>query len=795
MSTIMLLFSIFCSVNIQAQNVNIPDVNFKTYLLENSTINKNNDANISVAEAASFTGEIILFKKDISNLTGIEAFTALTKLDCSSNPLLTSLDVSKNTALTSLACYENAISSLDVSTNTALTSLICYSNKLTTLDVSKNMNLTTLYCNDNNLSNLEVSNNTLLTNFLCYNNAITSLDISTNLALTRLVCYNNKLSNIEISKNTGLTTLFCNKNLLTNIDITKNIALTVLYSGDNLLTNLDVSKNTALTKILCNNNALTNLDVSKNSALTTLVCNNNPKLTCIQYATNVTPNSNWIKDAEATWSTVTCGATLWTGTTNNDWNTATNWKTNTVPITDEVIIIPAGLTNYPTVNNLVTFNSLTIQDGASFIAKADVTGTVIYKQNISDTNWYLVGSPVVGENIKNLIDTHTFASGTNGNIGIGVYSNAAGSAWNYEKTATASTNPINLGLGLSVKLANSGTLSFTGTANTSDVSIGITKGTRTNFNLIGNPFTAYISADKFTTENTNLLSEETIWVWNGTEYETYNANTSLEIVPGQAFFVSANSNGNVTFKAENQKHKRQLAARELVKPSFELFVENKASKKSTKVFYVNNKTTGFDNGYDSSMFVDTASKFDVFTELITENKGDKLAIQTLPTSKIEEIVIPVGLTAKSGKEVTFSVNTQNLPADVKIYLEDRIANSFTNISEKSHKVVLENQAKGVGQFYIHTTSKNLEIATVSENLQEDLEKVSILNSGNNSVTITGLQNENVSVNVYSMLGKKVISKQFKATGVHVIQLSKMEKGIYIVELNSDSGKITKKIIL
>ncbi|WCC44296.1 hypothetical protein PJW08_11085 [Tenacibaculum finnmarkense] len=199
------------------------------------------------------------------------------------------------------------------------------------------------------------------------------------------------------------------------------------------------------------------------------------------------------------------------------------------------------------------------------------------------------------------------------------------------------------------------------------------------------------------------------------------------------------------------------------KQSFELFVENNADKKSTKVFYIADKTTGFDNGYDSKMFTDTTSNFDVFTELISDNKGNKLAIQTLPTSKIEEMIIPVGLTAKSGKEVTFSVNTQNLPADVKIYLEDRKTNTFTNISEKSHKIVLENQAKGTGQFYIHTTSKDLEIASIPENLQEDLQKINIFKSANNSVTITGLQNKNTSVNVFSMLGKKVISKQFKAT--------------------------------
>ena len=50
----------------------------------------------------------------ISDLTGIEDFTALGTLSCSYNQL-TSLDVSQNTALTNLSCSNNQLTSLDVS--------------------------------------------------------------------------------------------------------------------------------------------------------------------------------------------------------------------------------------------------------------------------------------------------------------------------------------------------------------------------------------------------------------------------------------------------------------------------------------------------------------------------------------------------------------------------------------------------------------------------------------------------------------------------------------------------------
>ncbi len=55
--------------------------------------------------------------QNIADLTGIEDFNSLTRLECHNNSL-TSLDVSQNTALTFFYCYNNSISSLDLSQNT-----------------------------------------------------------------------------------------------------------------------------------------------------------------------------------------------------------------------------------------------------------------------------------------------------------------------------------------------------------------------------------------------------------------------------------------------------------------------------------------------------------------------------------------------------------------------------------------------------------------------------------------------------------------------------------------------------
>ncbi|MCH7534950.1 MAG: T9SS type A sorting domain-containing protein, partial [Bacteroidetes bacterium] len=140
-----------------AQIVNIPDANFKAYLVGNTNINTNGDGEIQVSEATAFTGTINVFGYGISDLTGIEAFTALTYLDCRTNSL-TSLDVSNNTALTSLSCYNNSLTSLDVAGATALTYISCGNNSLTSLDVSSNTALIYLWCDSNSLISLDVRN-------------------------------------------------------------------------------------------------------------------------------------------------------------------------------------------------------------------------------------------------------------------------------------------------------------------------------------------------------------------------------------------------------------------------------------------------------------------------------------------------------------------------------------------------------------------------------------------------------------------------------------------------------------
>ena len=274
MKKILLTLIISATIGIvHAQNVNIPDAIFKAVLVGNSAINTNGDSEIQVSEATAFGGTIFCASLGISDLTGIEAFTALTVLNCSSN-LITSLDVSQNTALTSLNCSgdgyaQGQITNLDVSLNTALTEFYCFENQLDNLNISQNSALTTLWCYENQLDSLNVSQNPALTTLWCSNNQLSSLDLNQNTSLGDLNCAFNQLTYLDLANgnNTNLNNFHANNNPnLFCVDVDDvawstnnwtNIGAQTYFSTNCSFVAFDCTDSLEVTDVIIDNGALT----------------------------------------------------------------------------------------------------------------------------------------------------------------------------------------------------------------------------------------------------------------------------------------------------------------------------------------------------------------------------------------------------------------------------------------------------------------------------------------------------------------------------------------------------------
>lgn len=120
-------------------NVDIPDANFLAALIDNPDINTNGDNEIQVSEAENYTGIISVSNKNISDMTGIEAFINITRLSFFNNNV-TSIDVSKNTKITQFLGEENNLTTLDLSNNALLTDIKAHVNSLTSINIANGNN-------------------------------------------------------------------------------------------------------------------------------------------------------------------------------------------------------------------------------------------------------------------------------------------------------------------------------------------------------------------------------------------------------------------------------------------------------------------------------------------------------------------------------------------------------------------------------------------------------------------------------------------------------------------------------
>jgi Leucine-rich repeat (LRR) protein len=253
--------------------VNIPDAAFKSYLLADPGINTNGNSEIECSEASAYTGSISCGNISITDLTGIEAFTALTALYCQ-NSQLSTLDLSANTALQELNCAYNQLSSLNLSTNTALTYLACVNNQITALDLSQNTALIYLECDNNDLTALNLSANTALEEITCSENTLTSLNVNNISGLTYIDCSRNNLTSLNLNDNPLLTEIICEFNAITELHLSIHTQLEYLIARDNQLMILDITNG--------NNTAIIDFDTR-----------NNPNLGCIQVDDAAYSTANW----------------------------------------------------------------------------------------------------------------------------------------------------------------------------------------------------------------------------------------------------------------------------------------------------------------------------------------------------------------------------------------------------------------------------------------------------------------------------------------------------------------------
>jgi hypothetical protein len=80
--------------------------------------------------------------------------------------------------------------------------------------------------------------------------------------------------------------------------------------------------------------------------------------------------------------------------------------------------------------------------------------------------------------------------------------------------------------------------------------------------------------------------------------------------------------------------------------NYKLILELETATTFSTSFYFNeNSSRGLDPGYDAAAFGENAKNTPLYSQLVEDNKGRAMAMQSLGASDFEAIVIPIGVNA------------------------------------------------------------------------------------------------------------------------------------------------------
>ena len=535
------------------------------------------------------------------------------------------------------------------------------------------------------------------------------------------------------------------------------------------------------------------------------------------------------------------------GNPTRTWEAETTWLGGAIPtnaVTDNVIIrgrvnIASSdvVVNDLTIDNVTAFlervsviegNSLTIKGDVvtanqlqvnanststgSVIIDGTVTGNIRFNRyvnsNAADNDLISAPVPVTFSSIAG--DLYANPTTTTQKL-FGPFNNSTGVYENWD-TATDGATTLAQGKGYRAAHATGNEILFTGSpvSPAVDVSVSITDGGDATYglwNLIGNPFPAYLNFGAFWTENSGTLNGgsgayQAIYGYDaddsdGSNYTIWNGfNTTDKITPGQGFFVRTITGGTVTFTPAMRTlgTSDDFIVGRSSTPNFllsELFLSNASSTQTTKIYFAEHQTRGLDPGYDAAVF--TGSTNGIYTHLVEHNEGLEFAIQALPYNDFNDVVVPLGVKGDAGTQLTIGLNveTASIPSHINVYLEDNITNTWTLLNTGDYVFTPSDNLNGTGRFYIHYSSSAL---SIKDNLLNGLNIYS--EQVTKTVVIKGQLNTNTTAVVYDMHGRIVLQQALDTSNTtNIVEVNALRTGVYIVELKSETQNRTQKIII
>ncbi|MBL86330.1 MAG: hypothetical protein CMO82_06695 [Winogradskyella sp.] len=485
------------------------------------------------------------------------------------------------------------------------------------------------------------------------------------------------------------------------------------------------------------------------------------------------------------------------------------------------VIVASGATlnvskeNAVTVNGNITNNGEFVMNSdsnefSSLLLSGSASDNLKYNRHVnSNTNRNdLISPPFSGESFVDFLSNNLNVV-SNAEETIYLFGPFDKSVSNYLTYSNTDTSTLDAGKGYRTASTDNSTFTFTGAATTGDLNVPILKtgSAYEIWNLIGNPYPSYIKLEDFLTANVSQLDPSTAAVYgydadnsNGSYWTIWNfayatANPNTLIAPGQGFFVSSkDGGGTISFASSMQTSGNSddfITGRNNSAIEFGSIILSSTDRSfKTDLYFTDNASLGLDVGYDASHFSNVTSDFAIYSELVNDNTGKDMAIQAIGFNDINNnTIIPLGVNANQGEQVTISLTDSNI--NTNVYLEDVIANTFTLLNTTDYTFTPSSDILDTGRFYLRFDTPSL-----STN-ESNLDTIQVYSDYNNEqIVIKGLLTSKTQVSLFDIQGRQILKDDLNIrNSSNSLSTKELSTGVYLVKISNNVSSISKKVII
>ncbi|MBT8393910.1 MAG: T9SS type A sorting domain-containing protein, partial [Bacteroidia bacterium] len=281
-------------------------------------------------------------------------------------------------------------------------------------------------------------------------------------------------------------------------------------------------------------------------------------------------------------------------------------------------------------------------------------------------------------------------------------------------------------------------------------------------------------------------------------------NSGVNIAPGQGFFVAAansaltplvfnsGASGTTDMRTTSGSNDFILSRNSVISHIVGVEISTTSENYRTEFYFNDNSSQGLDPGYDASVYGTIAPEFSIYSHLVQDNTGRDMAIQSLATSDIDDVVVPLGINASQGQQLTVGIINSDLPTNTNVYLEDNLTNNWTLLNTGNYVFTPSADLVGTGRFFLHFTTGTLSaednslngLLVYSENISKSIVVKGQLTAGSQAV-------------IYDLQGRVV--KQgclnHATSRSQSIDVSNFSAGVYIVQIKSGTNIHNQKVVI